>query len=488
MKGFVGAVVLIAGLAGAAQAQDGPWRGAWQVEGTSRGRSVVDGGKRGWVAVEVEVEGVPVRCEGPDTFTMLGLTGELPRSKGLAGVLRGDGSPGGPTTVRLEVRPEPDAKDGQLGATASLFHGVRELWRERWTRPGPPGLEVVTVRHRNGTDGYAPSDGPLEVQVRVLGRAQEVSVDVIVAPGADDPRPRFYGEDLVRRERPIAAFGGKKLEVGLHTISWHGRDLTKDERFVLAGQYRLRVDSPERRAAAGPRGDPAPERTLSVAKPWARVLNPCGYELGPQAAAFQGAGFRRSLGGALAPGAFLDLLGRSAVLAIHTHGGLTALDPLGTMKGPYVMASDVRRQGGLEDVHSVYLTACQVGAPGKDSIPQALLDAGVDVVVAMRRVIATEEAEYWNEALAPKLIEYGVPIERACVEAAEQSRSRFWGLGGRLDRRVLMAFFDRSERAAVQTILQNARPIEDALVISVAPGIDKQTETLMPPRHGCSTN
>lgn len=485
----------------AARAQEALWAGTWRDEATGQSRTIsVDGGE---ASTTVKLGDTAVTCRGRSRGASLALEGELPHTLGLAGVLEARELEGGERTVRVDVQLEPEGEDGAESATARVRFGRRLLRQERWSRPGVARLELLRTDGAGG-DGLDPIEGGLAVHVRVLGRPQDVTLAVELPWDEQGSRASFYRQ-AGARGGVIHVLRAGVLEPGEHELEWDGRDDTWAERIALQGSYVLRVDSPERRAdAERPKGQvEGPKETITVARPKAVVHNAEFTVLRSAPETLDGlvseltTEFRVTRTSAAEKGLdFLARMGAAAATYVDTHGDRSVFltgDGHGVTpdKVLQALAADPDRKP-LRDVHAVFLAGCNIGLPtvlqGPDGEPAGRLDlcalllvAGVDVVVTFRASVVASDVAAYHGLLGPKLLEYGAPIRRATHDAARQAAEDGWYWWNELLAAANAGwdFFGAMERLM---------SVEDALVVRAGPGIDPGTETLMPARHGVSTN
>lgn len=484
---------------GAARGQESAWAGTWRDEATGEARSVVREGAE--AVLSVTIGEAVVSCRGHTLGSALALEGRLPRTPGLAGALEGRDADGGPTAVRVDGLPDAEGEHGEERAVVRLRLGRRVVREERWTRPGVARLELLRTEGI-GRDGLDPIERGLTVHVRVLGRAQDVSLVVELLRGDRGERPSFYRQ-AGARGRVVREVRAGVLEPGEHALEWDGRDGTWAARIALQGAYGVRVDSPERRADAGRARGQAQPVTLdvTVARPRAMVHAPVlrGYRSTPETTGkltgdlLQEYAVERTTASETAD-RFMRRLPTMAVSYVDTHGEAGAFL---VGDGESIQAADVQnamRAGDrkpLRDVHAVFVAACDVALPrvlrGPDGAPVAqvdltawLLNAGVDVVVAFRSPVVAVDVEAYHGLLGPRLLEYGAPIERATHDAARQAAEQVhyrW-----------QEFLTAWNADHFWQAIERLRPVKDALIVRAGVGIDPAAEALMPARYGVSTN
>lgn len=474
-----GAAALAVTLGGRAAAQEA-WPAEWSVVETGEVRRLEPGpGGRVRLAL-IAGDGGPARVEGAapvEVHDVLDLAGETVASAGIAGALEGrEALP--PVPVRVTVSRTPMTRWGELRAQATVHVGGRVVARETWSAPGRARLEVVALEGFGG-GGLDPTREPCHVRVRVLGRAQHVTLRVQLP--ASDGRAGFYGREGID-PRAVAVVGPVHLAPGEHVLSWDGRDDGPAERIALSGRYVLALQSSER--AATDREPVTAE--VTVAKPRAQCFQP-SFE---RATPFPADTLRKlrvdlSIRYELAPTAdrldrdrFLEALGQAAVGVVVTHG-----HPAGFSLGdwdappPSLEARDIRGKP-LRDVHAVFLFSCRSGAPDWEGnhLAEALIAAGVDVVVLSKETVLIAEARPYHDAIGFRLLGYGHPIKRAARDAAKFSYDEVWATESLETRK---AWLRHPEKIA---------PLVNALRVVTARGVDEAEERLVPARYGRATN
>lgn len=498
------AVVLALALAGAARADDPrPWDGVWDLEGSAWKR-IVTTSASGQVVLSLEVERQPVTCVGVDGPT-LRLEGHTTQTIGLTGVLAQREGETEKVPVQVTVERLPADPTGAERARARVTARGRVVAEERWTRPGLATLDVVST----SASELDPLAGPLDVRVLVAGRAQRVALTVELPERERSARTEFYRQRAVLRGSILCTIDAGVLAPGAHTLHWDGRDRTSDRRVALHGPYVLRVDSPERRADGA--DTPRPVH-VAVVLPRATVHAPIYTDGRTNQVSFMssslppalGAGFRVTHSTArLTAQDFLAAIRGDAAVFVGTHGA-PATFLTGNNTAPDEMSpAQVRRFAmaasdpkPLKDVHAVFITSCLSAVPQEryeqgrrviDSLPGTLLDSGVDVVVASTGLLWAEENETYHEVLGPRLLRRGMTIERAVRDAGHSSFQSFWLRYVPARKRALW-FWDSAEYEEFCADLLASSSVRDAMRVMAAPGIDPNTETLVPARHGCSTN
>lgn len=470
-------------------AADEAWPTEWTVVETGEVRRLAPR-PRGEVRLELIAGGHPARVEGAAPVgadAVLDLTGHVVTSAGVIGALEGrDAPPRRP--VRVTTSRRPSTRWGELRARATVRVDGRVVARETWAAPGPAQLELVALEGFGG-GGLDPTGETCRVRVRVLGRAQTVTLRAQVVTGARDGRVEFYRAEGVD-PRAVATVGPVRLAPGEHVLEWDGRDDGPAERIALAGAYALALQSAER--AATSRRPVTAE--VTVCKPRAQCFEPrfertfrfphdaldrlrtdlsTRYTLAPTRTRVDKAPFLAALGGA-------------AVGVVATHGHPAGFS-LGDWRAPApsLEARDVRdardAPGGapsLRDVHAVFVFSCRSGAPDAegDDLAAALVAAGVDVVVLSTETILIAEARPYHDAIGLRLLGYGHPIARAARDAARFSHEEVWEAA------------TPEQRAAWRAHPERIRPLVEALRVVTAQGIDPATERLVPARYGRATN
>ncbi len=467
-------------------AADEAWPTEWTVVETGEVRRL-EPRPRGQARLELIAADHPARVEGAAPAwadAVLDLTGHVMTSAGVIGALEGrDAPPRRPVQVTASRRPS--TRWGELRARATVRVDGRVVARETWSAPGPAQLEVVALEGFGG-GGFDPTGEACRVRVRVLGRAQTVTLRAQVAAGGRDGRAGFYRAEGVD-PRTVATVGPVRLEPGEHVLDWDGRDDGPAGRIALAGPYTLALQSAERAAT---RRDPVTAE-VTVGKPRAQCFEP-RFE---HAFRFPGDALDRlrsdlSTRYTLAPtrtrvdkGPFLAALGEAAVGVVATHGHPAGFS-LGDWRSPAprLDARDVRGSSGrgrsLRDVHAVFVFSCRSGAPDAegDDLARELVAAGVDVVVLSTETILIAEAKPYHDAIGLRLLGYGHPIARAARDAARFSHEEVWDAA------------TPEQRAAWRAHPERIRPLVEALRVVTAAGIDPATERLVPARHGRATN
>jgi hypothetical protein len=443
---------------------------------------------------------------------------------GLAGVVEGrEAAPARPP-LAVQVRLTRDDADGAQ-ADATWREGEQVVRRERWTRPGPPRLELLAIEPESP---WAPkTQGPLRARFRLEGGPVALRLRVVVQPGDLDGRSdesaserrrvEFYQERLSAREdrRPtrVVIFERElgELEPGEHEVEWDGRDGSSDARLALGGGYRVvllgdgvqaegrLVVAPPTSEFVGPRWprswvrdstgaeklDPGRDRRSAhgVASPQLRYL---GFEPPPD-----------TLLRAVTPTQTFEALETAAVVTIATHGTPRELalytDPDDTLMQPEHVASigvselgaraeALAQEKPLKDLHAVVLWACLTGSDGA-RVPRALIARGADVVVCFESIIQATGLDLFVKNAFLKSLELSketgrpLTIDVAMHEAAAAS-----------DRIVWREVSDEDKRVVAEWRASGSRPLKEVLRVELAAGIDPRTEQLAPARWGCSTN
>ncbi|MCO5169967.1 MAG: hypothetical protein M9894_26820 [Planctomycetes bacterium] len=472
--------VLALATLGVARAQEGPWPVEWRVDGTNAARRV-EAGADGQVRLVVPAGRQEATVTGPaPAGSTLRLEGTVSRTPGVVGALE-ERQGGTPIAVALVVTRGQPAEDGTERAEAEVRVEGRVTARERWTAPGAPELEVVRVEGA-GQAGLDPAFGEeCRVRVRVRGRPQRVTLTVRLPEGARDERGKFYRDEGLDARR-LAVVGPVLLEPGEHALRWDGRDQGPANRIALSGAWTLAVQSAEREAlrreavtaevqVARPRYQPFLP-TWPAKKPLTSAgLDRLGkdmmirYRAQPMVTEVNVAGF-------------LDKLSSAAVGAVLTHGWEGQFG-LGESNGQKATVYPVNLRGKrLRDVHVLFVYSCRSGVPDgpHGDLMQAMVGAGVDVVVMSTETLLDTESISFYGSMGYRLLGYGLPLERAARDAAAFAHERVWE---RMSDEVRNGWLNDNLRV---------RPIKDALRVEVAPGIEKATEKLVPARHGNSRN
>lgn len=482
MRRSVVASALALSLALCARAQaDEAWPVEWTVDGTGEVRRLAPR-PGGQVRLElIAGETGPARVDGPAAASpeLLDLRGELVPSAGVIGALEGRDAPP-PVPVQVTVSRRPTTRYGELRARATVRVGGRIVAREAWSAPGPAQLEVVALEGFGG-GGLDPTKEVCRVRVRVLGRAQTVTLRAQVPPGAGDGRREFYRAEGVD-PRAVATVGPVRLAPGEHVVEWDGRDDGPAGRIALPGTYALAVQSSER--AATTRRPVTAE--VGVSRPRARCFEPrfeftYRFPVDALDRLRTDLSTRYTLAGTrtrVDRDAFLAALGDAAVGVIATHGHPAGFS-LGDWRAPAPRLDAEHLQGKpLRDVHSVFLFSCKSGARDEDGhdLARALVAAGVDVVVLSTETLLIAEARPYHDAIGVRLLGYGHPIARAARDAAKFSYDQVWEAA------------TPERRAAWLAHPERIRPLVDALRVVTAEGVDPAEERLVPARYGRATN
>lgn len=471
---------LVGALAGTARGEE-PWPGSWRIDGRPGARTLDPDGEH--VLFDLVLDRGSASCRATVRRDRLEFDGMIFSSVGLVGALEERRSDR-PLQVRGTVTRTRPTVTGEETAEAVFFLEGREVLRERWTRPGTPELQVVALEGF-GAGGLDPTRERLTVRVRVLGRAQEVTLTAQV-PDADRARASFYRREGVDPRR-VARTTPVRLEPGEHALEWDGRDRGGSGRIALQGAWTIVVDSAERAAR---RPAPAPLRVqVTVPRPWLQCVEP-RFE---QHSKFPIDALDRLrsdfvLRYALAPtrtrlgsDAFVAALGHAAVGVVVTHGQEAQL-ALGDWTGPigWFGPGDLPAGKPLRDVHAVFVFSCRTGATDADEqdLPRALVAAGVDVVVSSTETLLIAEAKPFHDSIGARLLGYGHPIARAALDAAKFAHDQVWGA---VDETRRQGWLDHHARI---------RSLHHAGVLrfATAPGVDASTELLVPARYGRANN
>lgn len=223
--------------AAAAGGERHPLAGSWHVEGQARLRHL--GGR-------------PLALDGvwDEALGDVALAAEGP---GL--VLSGRTLTGARRSLELELRRLPGER-----LEAVLRADGAELARERWSRLGPPRLELL---------GVAPlASGAVAIDFAVSGRPQAVLLRVRAREGDE----RFAPLEGLLHEETLA--GGAPLAVGRHRARWDGRDRSLEERPVEPGAWAIELAPADGSALGRAPGERAEAPAASPAPPGPRLAAP----------------------------------------------------------------------------------------------------------------------------------------------------------------------------------------------------------------------
>lgn len=478
---WVGALTLTLALVDRAAAGE-PWPVEWSVVGSGEVRRLeaLAGGRARLLLIAGE-EG-PARVEGRapgERDDVLDLRGHLVASAGIVGALGGRGAPP-PVAVQVTVSRRGPTRSGEATARATVRVDGRIVAREDWLAPGPARLELVSLEGFGG-GGFDPTSEVCRVRLRVLGRAQTVTLRVQVPPRARGGRAEFYRDDGVDPQA-VATVGPARLAPGEHVLEWDGRDDGPADRIALTGDYTLALQSRERAAGAS---RPVTAQ-ISVSRARAQCVEPRfdhtfrfpADVLDRLRADLSTRYTLASTRTRLARERLLEVLSDAAVGVITTHGHVAGIS-LGDWARPLprLDAGDLKGKP-LRDVHAVFVFACKSGAANEDGddLGRALVRAGVDVVVLSTETILIAEARPFHDAIGPRLLGYGHPIARAARDAARFSYDQVWEKA------------TPARRAAWLAHPERIRPLVDSLRVVTAEGIDDAEERLVPARYGRATN
>lgn len=434
------------------------------------------------------------------------------------------------STTPVRLRLKRFERDGRTLARATYSQDDAVILREEWILAQAPLIEVVSVSPSVAFDPKR--DGPLLVRVRLRGaEPREVRLEAEL-PEGDGPRYRFYRDALrVTGARTIPAQSAwKRVQPGEHLLELTPRDSTDAKRLLLGGRYLV---------AAVVRGlDPAigrAEGSFSVRRPRAEHLAPQWLSHrssdvfsgapevhdSPDAAAIQRdlAKSLRKVGNRtpspqtlLEPDDFGHRMGRAASVVVSTHGspnGVYTYVPSGDepeVAGharPLELAQNLHRIDGetlreqlppgkkpLKDLHYVVLYSCLTG--GGD-FPRDLVAMGVDLVVAFDQLVPVSAGPHFTRRLFNDLSGQGRaadPVQEAPgKQPAPGVRSLGWAAreAASFADGAWFALLPWSEQRKVRRICWST-PLRSSIRIVSAPGIDPNTETAVPARHGNSTN
>jgi len=433
-----------------------------------------------------------------------------------------------PTPVRLRLKRF--ERDGRTLARATYSRDDAVILREEWVLAQAPLIEIVSVSPSTAFDPKR--DGPLLVRVRLRGdEPREVRLEAEL-PEGDGPRRAFYQEALrVTGTRTIPAQSAwKHVQPGVHLLELTPRDSTDAKRLLLGGSYLLAAVvnglDPAIGRAEG-RFNVRPPRAEHLAPQWlshpsSDVFSgaPAVHD-SPDATALQRdlAKSMRKVGNRtpspqtlLEPDDFGHRMGRAASVVISTHGspkGVYTYVPSGDepeVAGharPLELAQNSLRIDGeslrdhlptgkkpLKDLHYVVLYSCLTG--GGD-FPRDLVDMGVDLVVAFDQVVPTSAGPHFTRRLFNDLSGQGRAADPVQEAAGQQPvpgvRSLGWAAreAASFADGAWFALLPWSEQRKVKKICWST-PLRSSIRIVSAPGIDPNTETAVPARHGNSTN
>lgn len=511
-----------------AAAQD--WSGDW--EASPRGTRRVERAQGAWsLGAEWPGRGL-VTVSGPSIGRSLLLRGRLPATPGLAGALEGENAP-----AAVDLAIEGTWHEGPDGVSADVVwrEGGAVVRSERWTRPGPAELEILSV---DPAAGWEPKvDGPLKVRFRVRGSAVAVRLRVALEPEGDDRRVAFYAQELgysrndglpsriVIFEADVA--DGARLEPGEHETSWCGRDRTAAQRLALGGGHRVVLLGGGARAQA--RLTVAPPRSEYVGPRWPmRRLE--GLDVRTNQPAIDPGRRREAILALMSPTVeavgfaapppthiagvgtdqALRALAQAAQVTFGTHGlpGKIQLytDPAALEHRDTDVAElgrvDVECMAGvkpLRDLHTVVIWACLTGAltsaerkramkHGRDPeevvprLPASLLAGGADVVISFTEQLVSAGhdpfvLDFFKRALNKAEKEHHRPGEvLAVMHVAKQAATEA--------DRVVWGEINAYKRAVFAPMV----PAQDCIRVDLAAGIDPASESLAPARWGNSTN
>jgi hypothetical protein len=449
-------------LAGSARAGT-DWEGTWKTD-KEESRSLTRAGKL--LALDVPLADVDKRAfhlVGVPDGHKLRLEGRLEATAGMTGALGGEKSSGRKHTLVLEG--ELDERTSTADVRLVLDGATRTT--EKWSRGG---IEILSLEC-DGSALVKPFDAKLSrsglvVKYRVNGSALRITASVRPAQG--HPYPAFYKGDVSSRDLGT-------VEPGDRSFTWDGRDGTPAKRIALGGDYVLVLEAGTVSARASFQA--AAARFATVGSSWPVLTTSLGTRPAwnpkdhlEQVAALLVTDPSRGAPGFGFEGVRLAKTSddvkasakTAASLLISTHGGDGVLLVRGELVTQSYRPSDVFGRD-LKDVHFAFVSACSSGAGGPESVVDQLVAAGCDVVVGFRAKVEIEEADAF-ETVTVALLARGCPIPKAALDAGEALSTTSYHKG-------------------------TCAPIRGSQMIYTqrGAGID-DSESLWPPRYGCSTN
>jgi len=449
------AVLLL--IAGPARAGD--WEGTWKTA-TGEERTLTKQGPL--LALDVTLADVDARAfhlKGAPAGSKLHLEGRLDPTAGFTGALSGEKSSGKKHTLVLDA--ELDATGSRADVKVQLDGAERSP--ETWSRGG---LEIVALEADGGALGgtldVKRSKTGLIVRYRVHGAA--LAITASVRPTSAHPYADFYSGPLVRSELGT-------IQPGDGIFKWDGRDETSAKRIALGGEYAIVLEAGAASARATvqvaaarfeaigskwPEGDGHkawdPSNHLQLA---AAVLF-AGPKPGAPSFSFDGVTTAKSEDDVKAKAV------TAASILFSTHGNEGLLTVRGDLLTQRYEPSKLFGRD-LKDVHFAFASACYSGVKsGGQSVLKQLIAAGCDVAVGFSAEVDIAECDDF-ELVTLALLARGAPIEKAARDAGAAISKTTYSRG-------------------------SCAPIQGAtIVVERAPRID-ETESLYPPRYGCSTN